>query len=319
MKNIFLVSSPLQLLCAIEAVYHFRLSDNHLIIVNRGTNENYSQLKAVYQLFNEVFDDIIALEGEDRTLTGWIKKFNHIDSVFKNTKLNNAFIGDYHDGLSRHVVNSFKLNDVLLLDDGWATLLIDKKLNNNIKLTSYRDVIKYIASNFKYSYGVKKNIKYFTFFDEKILPNSFHHNFENLTKKIELKYLDSTLYFLGSPVVEDGVFAKQRYIDIVKKYLKRSDEKNIYYLPHRREKKEKIELLIEDSETELLKTDIPIELYLLKNNIEPSKIASLYSTALYTLSKILKRSTIDYIKIDFDVLLSRKDQVKDIYSVLEEI
>ena len=318
MKNFFLISSPLQLLCATEAVYKFCTKNNKLVIVNRGTKNNYFQIQTILKIYNNVFDEIVLLNGESKSMTGWRKKFKEINLLTQHSRVENIFIGDYQDGLSRHFSNKLKSANTYLLDDGFATLLINQKLNNG-SISNNKDYLKYLISGFKYSYKVKNEIKFFTFFEHDMIRESIQHSFEILTNERTLVFFDDELYFLGSPVVEDGILSESKYLGLVHDYLLSSNCTNKYYLPHRREKKNKIKKIIDKTGVETLCVNLPVEIYLLKNKIEPSVVTSLFSTALYTLSKILKQSKIDVIKINPSDLLDRKQHVMNIYEVLENI
>ena len=318
MKSFFLISSPLQLLCATEAVYKFQTENNNLVIVNRGTENNYFQIQTILKIYNNVFDEIVLLNGESKSMTAWRKKFQEMNLLIKQDRVENIFIGDYQDGLSRHFSNKLKSSSTYLLDDGFATLLINKKIKNG-SISNYKDYLKYLISSFKYSFKMKKEIKFFTFFEHDMIGESIQHNFENLINKRTLEFFDDRLYFLGSPVVEDGILTESKYFELVHDYLLSSNCTNKYYLPHRREKKNKIEKIIDETGVEILYVNLPVEIHLLKNKIEPSVVASLFSTALYTLSKILKKSKIDIIKVNPSNLLDRKEHIMNIYEILEDI
>jgi len=304
-------------MCAIEAVHYFKTEKNCLIIINRGTDNNFNQIKTLLNLYNGNFDIVIDLKGSDKKLSGWMNKFDKIHELTEENKIENIFIGDYRDGLSRHLSNCLSNSNTFLLDDGFATILIQNELKSG-KNYNTKDFIKLLISRFRYSYEYRKDVNFFTIFDEHIV-GSIGHSFEYLKQESNPHLLEDTLYFLGSPVVEDDIMTKEKYIEIVTDYLKRCNLSKIYYLPHRRENAEKIELISDITDSEVLKIDLPIEIYLLKNNIEPDSIASLFSTALFTLSKLLKKSKIDVIRVDPTDLNKRREHIGNIYSILEEI
>ena len=97
--------------------------------------------------------------------------------------------------------------------------------------------------------------------------------------------------------------------NIVKKYK----NKKIFYFPHRNEKlKNKI------FNQFVIKTiDVPIEIYLLKTKILPGTICAFYSTALFTIKKILEKNDIKLININFDLNKYNWDDSPDVSKHLD--
>jgi hypothetical protein len=317
MTNLFLLSSPFQLLCANEAIMRFKLESNHLIVIHNGTEGNRTQMKSVIDKFGHLYSKIYFLNDETSGLIEWIKKFNCLESLISLLDPKAFYIGDYGDGLGRHIASKYKKVEVILLDDGWATLNISNRISYNSSFNVIKDYVKFAVSFFRYRLKTRRDVVFFTIFDELLECKNIRHSFESLTTNIEVEVLENTVYFLGSPIVEDGVVDMEEYISLMARFVSRNKDQDIIYVCHRRETTEKTGRLSTIQNMTILYLDLPIELHILLNRIQPARITSFYSTALYTLSKLLSKCDLSYIKIEDDKIKSRNEQVASIYEILK--
>lgn len=320
MHNYYLISSPLQLLCAIEAIKHFDLIKNKLIIVNMGNHQNAKQILNLYQNYIDLFDNILLLEY-DASIIGWLCKFGKLKKEFKNKKVNKIFIGDLRDGLSCHFVRKINSNEILLLDDGFASILPMNEISvAKNYITKLNKLAKKVLTFYEYKPLYDFKFKHFTFFDKKLIPNGYYHRFQNIKNNSKNKiYNQNEIIFLGAPLVEEGLITKQDYLTEIYKFNKKYSSSTIIYIPHRRESLENVKYIINKFGFTLLIINEPIELYYLREANEPYMIASFFSTALYTLSKLLVKTKIHVIIIDSNSILDRKNHIKKVYDILLSI
>ena len=162
-----------------------------------------------------------------------------------------------------------------------------------------------------------KNVSFFTIFEDYVHAQNVHaNNFNNLVS-IE-DWLDSEyIYWLGSPIVEDRIVNKEYYFDRIVASLKKINERNkITYFPHRREKKDKLQEIRARFGFHIKITNLPIELYVIQNKVRPKMVISFYSTALYTLNRILTDTNIYYVSIEKSKLLNKTQGVEKVYNIL---
>ena len=86
--NIFLVTSPLQYICAEEALYEYKTNNNILVLVEQNEESGIKHLKNV---FNEKkWDTVIKIKSNQRTIT-LPKVIKRINSLSKNKEIEHFF------------------------------------------------------------------------------------------------------------------------------------------------------------------------------------------------------------------------------------
>ncbi|MCJ8161551.1 hypothetical protein [Acinetobacter zhairhuonensis] len=260
--NLYIVESPLQLICAFESI-NLNKKDHYLLLIRlsgRGDNDKHLRncidflgLKCVFFTLrpNHVKIDFIF------NLSLWIKVFFRKYEIIYFGSACSSFI---------KFINLFLWGkEYIYLDDGLATLRIQKKIEQR-KINE---------------------LNFFTFFNisgigkQKIYKNEF-----NAIKNYLEKSRTHSSYFIGQPVEKMIGFSKEDYIKCVNMVAKQySKESPLIYIPHRVEDIENIKGI---SNIKILKIEMPVELFfILSSNELPSKIYSCYSTALITLKNMI--------------------------------
>lgn len=319
MKNVFFINSPFQLLCSIEAIFEFNLINNILVIFNKGTGQTYNQIVYILNNHYSEFEKVEFIEGDLKSIKGWLKRFKTANKLIEKYQTSNyLFIGDYRDGIVRHISNSISSKQIFLLDDGFATIYIYNKFKNNKVLYNKKDKLKYLLSKGQYNYKYYNEISYFTIFDNYLdVKYVYRNNFDHFLS--ENAWIDkNVVYWLGSPIVEDGIVNENYYLNVIELWAGKIGNKKIYYFPHRRENSDKLMKISENFNIQIKETTVPIELYVIDTKIRPLAIISFFSTALFSLNRILDYGKIYYIDIEDKELLKRYEHIKNIYKILEE-
>ncbi len=108
-------------------------------------------------------------------------------------------------------------------------------------------------------------------------------NYQELAKRLEISQLAGGDWFIGQPLVEDGVLTKEKYLEVVKELIDFSQKigRRLIIKPHPREELAKYVGL----DANLLSSaEIPVEL-LVDTDVE-TWIFTLYSSAVLTLSRL---------------------------------
>lgn len=279
-RNFNLINSPLQYLCFIEFLKK-KHSSNKVIYVGYCSNKSKEQIKYLNKNFYKINLEIFFL---DEILD--IKIFHLLLFFFK--KLKRKFLMTVCGTCKYYLFNEFikKSKNVVFLDEGFD-LLVPENQDEIIKydptVFSYFDIsnvfLKFEKNNFSYINSIKKKKKTVD---------------QNL------------LFFLGTTFFEskNRLDFKNKYIHLLNKHYKNM---KIKYFPHRNEN---IRQNLFGENFEIINIDVPIEIYILELEILPSIICGYYSTALYTLNKILSNSAIKIININFDLdLYNWNDQL----------
>jgi hypothetical protein len=286
-KNIFIIESPLQLINAVEAKFHFKTSNNILIIIKSNNAQNNNQINSI--LNTGYWDSIIKIEFKDYYLKGYfgvIKRGRDLYKIVEKFKnINKLFIGFYGLDFIKYICNKLNFKRLILLDDGTQTIDIMRDIKHS-KIT--------LSSLFKkfflvFNTNTLKDLSFFTsyendYFNEYIIKNDYKF----LKTKIQNRNIDiNKLFFLGSNMVDSGFLSLKTYIENLNSIILDNPGKQFYYIPHRRESDNNINFVVRNTEMELLETNESIETYLVyKSNELPGIIVSFICSALINLKHI---------------------------------
>ena len=311
-KNLYIISTPIQLLSAIEAQKHFETKNNILVIlfflVLDGKNIN--QMFDLLEFFP--YDKLITYQNNNG-----VKIFNLIKYIkeISSTKYENVFFG-HSTPLYRRMIANLRYKKLWFLDDGVLTITVHNQIYNteisNTNLSSlpsektgYKMKLRnlyYWLNNIKIDCQLK-DIRFFTMFslhkyqNEKIINYDFSYIRELFHTQTEP---DNTIYILGQPLkraIKMHTFDYIRYLDSI---FKCYSNRQIVYIPHRTEiMSDWFQYILYSKENvSIVYPDMPIELYFLKKHIMPTTVISFITTALFTIKKIFPLSSIKYIKIN---------------------
>lgn len=292
MKNLFIVGTPLQLINAIEAINHFKLENNILVIVHRSLEANRNQIDEIRNLYK--WEKIIDIEYSKHSsllryvqLVKYLKKYIYKYIFFPKLEV-----------VPKIVIANVKKEKVFLLDDGGLTVTIYEKFIKTNKLNKY-DLKELRFLLFGLKIKIRDKINLFTYFDLEPVNGIevIKNNLTYLKNKVkDAKRDDDVIYFLGQPIstlINDASY-RNSLKNIIEKY-----NKKVIYIPHRGETRDKIDYLsaLDNSMFSIQDIGMPVELFFLNNNLYPHHVISYYSTALTTLALIFEDSIINYIKI----------------------
>lgn len=311
--NLFIVSSPLQVLSAFEALNSLKLIEcENIFVVYLGHNTYQNeQIISVIEFFKGIHSIRFRYLEFKNAQQFYISKIREI-KFFKNKHVENLFVGHLSEYSVKLFICNVDFKKLIVLDDGAATIKQNDEFHStvsiikahNLKFTS--DKLKWLISKFYLLRG-KKNVKinWFSMFSFTPLNgnNYFEHSFEllkNNMKKEEFKIQASTVYFIGSNLVNAKVLRdRDQYISMLYDIFLNIDEsKSIIYLPHRFEDTSYLMDLFETFSVNIIRSNSIVELFFLESKVYPTEISSFYSTALFSLKKIYPKATIVFNEID---------------------
>lgn len=310
-KNIYIVSTPIQLLNAIEAQNYFQTKNNVLVIlfflIRDGKNIN--QMFDLLEFFP--YDKLITYQNANGIkLFRLIKYIKEISSI----KYENVFFG-YSTPIYRRMIANLKYKNLYFFDDGVLTITTHNQIHATEDLYSelsslpmekqtYKKRLRdmyYAINNIKVDCNLEK-MNFFTIFDlpiykdEKIINHNFSYIRELFINDVKP---DNTVYILGQPLkraIKMNTFDYIRYLDTV---IECYSDRKIVYIPHRAEPmSEWFHYILYSKHISIKYLDMPVELFFLKNHIVPGEVISFMTTALFTLQKIFPTLTPKYIEID---------------------
>lgn len=312
LKNLFIVGTPLQLINAIEAIKHFKLSNNILVIVHRSLEANRIQMNKLRDLYQ--WEKIIDIEYSHHTS---IFKYINLVKYLKKYSYKYIFISKL-EVVPKIVIPNVTKEKVFLLDDGVLTISIYENQIKKNKINKYNfKELRFLFFGLKIK--IKDKINLFTYFD--LRPTDSIEIIKNELNFLKETYLEganrdsSTIYFLGHP--SGKYISDYDYIESVFNLVKQYGKK-VVYIPHRGESKRMKEIFssADNPLFDVREIHMPVELYFLENKIYPSHVIAYYSTALITLNMIYKECKFNFIPIA--KRSSVHDPLINIYKIFSE-
>lgn len=299
-KAVFYIKSPLQYLNAIEARSYYGYSDDESLLILHADRKNLAQLTQLVK--RDSWGGMICLNGvglrpeAEHTINLDARHpffNNNIFSIAKLTFLakkyspvERVFIGDAGNPLMQHLINKVVCQEKVLLDDGLASRLyaewrkagwngeeprLKKRFNRRIKRLFFflRD-------------RLPSNLTFFSAYDLEIsAPDRLIENKFNVLREgfAHTEQTDS-IYFLGSSLVEAGIFTEKEYLQQLKKVDKYYGGGPVVYVAHRREPAERIAKITEELGWDTVLFKYPIECQLVVEGPRPRQLAAFVSSAL---------------------------------------
>jgi len=285
-KKLYLINSPQNYLSLLEYLKKNNIDDNKVkIIVGFSSDNSISQIQKIHSSEIGIKNDLVFLKERFNQ-----KFLNFILRILKNLKINKSLciVGDKKSILFKTLYQG--ATKAVFLDDGLNLLIFN---DDDLKVKDY------------------KLFSYFDLNTKKLIKNDFSF----LKTKVQVNYVSSNdIWLLGSPAATFGIFDKNTYNSIIKKFAKKFDDKNILFFSHRDEKVEKINfpknIIINNNITE------PIEIHASKQKTMPFLIAGFYTTALHILGTILNEKKIILMNINFNTNLINTDGLKERYNLV---
>jgi hypothetical protein len=282
--NIFIVTTPLQLMNSIEAIEYFKLENNTLLVLYM-CDKTLLQIKKLLKFIDWFDIKFIPLPNSILDKIFFSKTINSSIKEIKNRKIGKIFVGDYESEHLNHIVNCFKNKNIYLVDDGMAVSFYNKKklaITTKIKIRRLiYQALLYKLSPIKYTF--------FTIFDIEN-EESIKNGYLFFNKYINKKNVINKVYFIGQHLIEANIMTKEIYRDELSKIIDFYKGKEFIYILHRSQKEYIIKELANELGFKYKRLDNLIELEMINSMEIPSNFATFYSTAIMTLPRFIKDS-----------------------------
>ncbi|MCD9150526.1 hypothetical protein [Psychrobacter sanguinis] len=306
MNNLYVVESPLQALCALE-VSLGKNNEKHFIIAhlpNNTRNQNNQQILKILELRSWNHKIIFKSSSSENKIINQILKLKQLSEINKKfaNNIDSLYIGEFRYQFMHMIRSIVDAPKVYLLDDGAATVKI---INDYIKKYEYHPDIDLLLPNsfierniFKILYAkyfnievLEKKLKVITAFAKADSEFGIEElKFHNLKSVYNVqKFIDNeTVYFYGSKYSEAGIISldyELEFLSLIKNYYD-SKDMNIFYFSHRDESEEKLNILTNELNFTVKKSDDIAELYLLNSSVLPKEVAGAYTSTLNNIKSL---------------------------------
>lgn len=278
--SLFIVTSPFQALCAIEAIETMKIED--------------------YQVVACVFGD-----SRDKQLFAFLdeRKIGYIVFNFKGkkyysecfyplikrsaTKYHRAFLGEPDNCFQRHIAYMMlsKNSDIAFLDDGTNNIPLLKGYKRKINKYAWVELL------IRKIYCINLSKSFFTLFSDIAIPkfNCRENKFLHVIRR-QQKTEKRGIYFIGTNSTvycEKLGISLQSYFGSLNSQLefvsKHNIDQPIFYIPHGRDLNENAKQICRRLDINYVPVSKTVELYIIDAEYKPYAIYAHTSTALFNL------------------------------------
>lgn len=333
--NLYIVESPFQLLGALEAQGYYG-GYSVLIVkygIESGTN---SQIRSMLEYGR--WGKVLEIGQNQSGLMARLQLYRLlIEMRWRKIIWQRVFLGEVRVWALMRIVDVLGPNEVYILDDGNVTLALHAEMapvkgareGAIRRLMSTRAALLDLligALLRPFATGVTNNYGFFTCYDlDSIYPKQIiiRHQFQRLkTLKTFCDINDAEVMFFGAPLSELGVI--ERTVELAclaligKYYCARG--LRVTYVSHRRESDEKLKQIADVLKLDVVRFNVPVEVVILTRQYIPSRVASFYSTALYTVSQLVRLEGADAFELEAATIEGRyREEVREAYDAYRKI
>lgn len=281
MKGIFFIEAPFQLIGAYEAIDTYKIK-KYKIYIRLTRNNNIQLLNLVQLLFpSDKNINFLTINDQDHAVIDYLVVLKYLLFIsIVHFRYDYVFLGNFNSKFLNLFTLSVPRKKIVLLDDGIKTILIQNKFTNKSNYNMFTMLYKIKPLN-----------------NQVIIYNNFDR-FKSLmagNKNIE----NNKIFFLGSKLPNIGLVSEDYYVYMIESILKKYENFNIVYIPHRAEDVESLSFLQRKYvNLQIKKMDYPVEIYMLENDILPHKIISFYSAALVSIKIMFPNLLVESIQLD---------------------
>lgn len=304
-KALFIVASPFQALCSIEAVHHYNIKDAHFLLFN---------LPIVMKKTAPIVVNMGPIHLLDITGNVTLSIVKGLYNLKKEEKFRTIFIGDYYnyEQYASAVFLAEMKSSIIYLDDGNSTLLISPPVSLKRGRTHLEKVYYGIWNTIAIIKGFRRQL--FTIFDlagECPLPTE-KNTFANLKSKSTIV---SGVYVIGTntDLVKFKYMSYEESLRKISAYvLQHFKDDDVFYCPHRGDSHDYSEQ-VRSLGWNYFVSEYGVEIDFVQKNIYPKLVIGFGSTALLTLKKIFPQSRVETIRCIYD-----NKEVDRQYQIIEE-
>lgn len=290
-RSVFIVSSPLQAMCALEAAYVYNVVWPVFVILSDRSTNNEGTINILHKY--GILDLKILNCSSFYQVVTELKSFIRANDL--NQFYDNLFVGDFLNPTQRYfALNFFKrVNKLIYLDDGNSTIEVFKWGNLKPKLRSLSYLIKASFVDVIILFCSKVPTEFFSMFNGDTSKFVCRRNRLSLFKSNPEPISPKGVFILGSNICEIGLLRREQYENALKVILKSVTEKyqseQVFYCPHRGERIDEIEKLLKKFGMTKYTSSWSLEIGMLHDNICPMATFSFGSTASYSLKLIFPK------------------------------
>ena len=311
MKNICIISSPLQFTNFAEYVYQNKL-ENYSLIVLYYNNLEINQINELNSIYN--LNIYKRIRGFKFLQYIWLFLFG-----IRVKNCEKFIIGNYFSDPHLYLCNLIKHNHTIIVDDGIISHSIPDYLLSKKRIIKTSNLKQLVFKLLGINNSYPTIFSLFTIFDIEDQENlKIEKNTLSFIKsKLKSKKNISSTILIGQPFVELKMIDEDQYVQVINKLISKFSDTEILYYPSRKENKNKLSIIKGLDSIEIVDPKTNIETFLMNSNYLPANIVGFTSTALITINKILnsndKLTNIYSFKLNLNQSRLSKDLIDKMY------
>ncbi|HCE3213390.1 TPA: glycosyltransferase 52 family protein [Vibrio parahaemolyticus] len=303
--DLFVVTSPLQYVCALEAKEYFNSQNAILVLVNQ---KSALGLEQQHRLLNtQAWQHVITISRDNRSITV-PNTIRQIRGILKGKPIQRFFYAEYNAWRTKLLIKNLPIEQEIYFDDGTLTLAEYPKFifpkAEFFRPRWFQDFV--VRLNGCKPIGRLKqsqNLEVFTMFN---LNPTVHNIHKNTLQSLRKQYGKPNLYnehapigFIGQGAIGDKYQKSVQQYLVELQTLAESANRKIIYFPHRTERNEVREKLEKEEHIIYHRSEYPLEIELIDKKIELSGFIGTYSTVMFTARLLYPELPIYTISNDF--------------------
>lgn len=328
--NLFLVTSPFQYLCAVEALNAYKTDNNILLLVKQGSEPGISQEKAL--LDRTQWQHIIEIPRVSRSkhVPNAIHK---IKNITHNQPLSHFFHAEYSAWRTKLLLRNLVIENEVYYDDGTLTINEYEESIRTKSIYSRPRFLQDLMIRIRRCTPIgqleqSKNLELFTIFD---IKDPIHLVRKNSLHEMKKKYNAVDLYDKKAPIgfIGQGSIGHKRMKSIATylneiKHFSETTNNSIIYFPHRTESEEVTRQVKKIKNLEYHYSQMPLEIELIEKKIKLSALVGNVSTVQYTSLILYKGMPVFNLvnpnaELDYTLTDLERNREKRIHELFKEI
>jgi len=310
--NVFFVGSPLEYVNALEARARFRVPREDALLVVLQTYElarEGGDLQLLAAVEREQWAEVrIFVRPRSSPVEALRVQRAAIRLAEALGPVERIFFGGYLSTVRRDFVNRITCRERVLLDEGSSTLAVmdvRRRLGGDARFRAAAERLNFPRRRDRLLrggalrhlvmrlLGVRDehpgDLTYFTVYDvdppgaDRVVAHDYRH----LRSRVEERPVSEDVLVLGGPLWEERIAASLainlRVLEGIRRHYPGA---RLLYKPHRHEHPGKVARVRDELGYELLHSDLPVELWLLRCPERPRALVGIYTSALATCARL---------------------------------